>query len=165
MYLTVVGTVLLVPTDFSRSARDAMRLAARLAPSLEARLVLLHLAEIPAPLHEASMVRPLPGQELMPLGRLVREALLGELERYADELRATGVEVETRVEIGPPLESIARVAAELSPAMIIVGTREDSGEAHPVFGAIAEDVIRATARPVLTVPTRPRFEPPRVALA
>jgi nucleotide-binding universal stress UspA family protein len=157
--------MLLVPTDFSSSSRDAVRLAARLAASLEARLLLLHVAEIPPPLEETSMIRPLPDQEPMPLGRFMREACMGELERYADELRAMGIAVETCVEIGPPLESIARVARERSPAMIIVGTHEESGMPHPVFGAIAEDVIRATARPVLTVPKRTRIEEPMVALA
>lgn len=111
---------LLVPTDISSAARDAMPLAGRLARSLDARIVLLHVTVMPSGLDEATLIRPLPHMELVPAGQYVREAFLGELERYADSLRAEGLEVLARVELGDALASVARVAEELRPAVIVL---------------------------------------------
>ncbi|MCZ7677718.1 MAG: universal stress protein [Sandaracinaceae bacterium] len=147
-----MAAILLVATDFSSCARHAMRMAAQLAPSLDGELLLVHVTDLPPGLLETSEIRPMPDQPPIEAGRFVREASSGELERYADELRALGATVSTRVEIGDPVESILRVAAEVDPAMIVVGTHGRTGLAHLLIGSVAEKVMRRSKRPVLTVP-------------
>lgn len=131
-----------------------MRLAATLAPSLRARLVLLHVADMPPGLAETALIRPLPDQDPIPAGQFVREASRGELERYAAELRQGGVEVETRVELGDPVETIVQIASGLDVAMIVMGTHGRTGLARLLIGSVTEKVVRRVRRPVLTVPAR-----------
>jgi nucleotide-binding universal stress UspA family protein len=136
-----------------------MRLAAKLAPSLSAGIVLLHVTELPPGLTETMKIRPMPDLEPIEAGRFVREASLAELERYAKELRALGVSVETRVELGDAIDIILRAARELAPAMIVMGTHGRTGLAHLLIGSVAEKIMRLSHRPVLTVPAAPAEEP------
>ena len=143
---------LLLPTDFSQCARDAMKLAARIAPSLGADVLLLHVTQLPPGLVEGSEIRPMPDAEPVEVTRYIRDASLAELERYAEELRGGGLEVATRVELGDPVEDILAVAAEEDASMIVMGTHGRTGLAHLLIGSVAERVIRHSERPVLTVP-------------
>ncbi|HJL15286.1 MAG TPA: universal stress protein [Sandaracinaceae bacterium LLY-WYZ-13_1] len=145
-------TVLLVPTDFSSCARKAMRMAAQIAPSLHAELLLLHVTQIPPGLVEGSEIRPMPDQDPIDVGTFVREASLAELARYAEELRELDLEVKTRVELGDPVDRILEVASEQDAAMIVMGTHGRTGLAHLIIGSVAEKVMRKARKPVLTVP-------------
>ncbi len=111
-----------------------MRFAAKLAPSLDASLVLFHVAEIPPGLLETSEIRPMPDQELVQAGQFIRDASLAELERYADSLREAGVEVKTRVVIEDTVGAILEAADELDVAMIVMGTHGRTGLAHLLMG-------------------------------
>lgn len=146
------GACLLVPTDFSSCARRAMRMAAQIAPSLDARLVLLHVTHLPAGLVEGSEIRPMPDREPVEIGTFVRDASRAELERYAKELRDLGATVDLSVELGAPVRRILSVADELDCAMIVMGTHGRTGLAHLLIGSVAEKVMRQSRRPVLTVP-------------
>ena len=146
------GACLLVATDFSSCARSAMRMAAQIAPSLDAELVLLHVTHLPAGLVEGSEIRPMPDREPVEIGSFVRGATLAELERYAEELRPLGVAVSARVELGDPVRRILSMADELDCAMIVMGTHGRTGLAHLLIGSVAEKVMRQSRRPVLTVP-------------
>jgi nucleotide-binding universal stress UspA family protein len=153
--------VLLVPTDFSSCARKAMRLAAQIAPSMDADLLLLHVTQLPPGLVKGSEIRPMPDQDPIEVSDFVREASLAELARYADELRELGLDVSTRVEIGDPVEAILAVASELDAAMIVMGTHGRTGLAHLLIGSVAEKVMHKARKPVLTVPGRfPEDEDP-----
>lgn len=147
-------SVFLVPVDFSAVSRGGTERAADLAVALGADLVLLHVAQIPPGLDAGSRIRPLPDRDPVPAGEFVRDASMAELERHASELRRRGITVRSRVEIGEPVEVILRVAAEVDPAMIVIGTHGRSGIARVLLGSIAERILRMADRPVVTVPLR-----------
>ncbi len=98
------------------------------------------------------MIRPTPDLAPISAGQFIREAAQGELERYARELRESGVEVRTRVELGDPIDVILEVSGEIEPAMIVMGTQGRTGLAHFLIGSVAEKIMRKSDRPVLTVP-------------
>jgi nucleotide-binding universal stress UspA family protein len=52
---------------------------------------------------------------------------------------------------GPAAEDILRVAEEKNVDLIVMATHGRSGVRRLVLGSVTEKVIRATARPVLTV--------------
>jgi nucleotide-binding universal stress UspA family protein len=145
-------SVLLLPTDFSSCARKAMHLAARIAPSIGADVLLLHVTQLPLGLVEGSEIRPMPDQEPIEVTRFVRESSLAELERYAEGLRESGLSVDTRVELGDPVDVILGVADEIDPAMIVMGTHGRTGLSHLLIGSVAEKVMHEARRPILTVP-------------
>lgn len=129
-----------------------MRLAAQIAPSLEAGILLLHVTHLPPGLVEGSEIRPTPERAPVEIGQFIRDASLAELERYAGELRRLSLDVSTRVELGDPVSEILSTADEIDAAMIVMGTHGRTGLAHLLIGSVAEKVMRRSRRPVLTVP-------------
>jgi nucleotide-binding universal stress UspA family protein len=78
------------------------------------------------------------------------------LSRYADQVRAAGLECEVVVREGYPATVIEDVAQEWAADLIVIGTRGHTGLKHLLLGSIAERVVQKAPCPVLTV--KPRAE-------
>jgi nucleotide-binding universal stress UspA family protein len=141
---------ILAPTDFSDHSKQAIAYARQLAKLFGARLLLLHVVELP----------PFPIEGLPP-GRL-GGTILDDLERQAaDDLaqvlpQETEVEVERRVVTGVPYRKIVEVAAAEKVDLIVMATHGRTGLGHLIMGSVAERVVRTAPCPVLTM--RPRGE-------
>ncbi len=136
---------ILHPTDFSACAGHALELAASLARIRKARLVVLHVMAVP----------------LVEEKRGYRE----EMEQELEGLRVPGAltAVERRLEVGDPAAAILRVAGELEADLIVMGTHGRTGLDRLLMGSVAEQVLRETDCPVLTVKasaTRPKSGAP-----
>ena len=73
------------------------------------------------------------------------------LARYAEELTAKGLEVETVAREGYPATVIEEEAERQKADLIVIGTRGLSGLKHLLLGSIAERVVQRAPCPVLTV--------------
>lgn len=144
----------LVATDFSACARKALEFAAELGPPMDAELLLLHVTQLPLGLLESSEVHTVPSQPPIEAGAMMREASRAELDRYAEQVRQTGVSVRTQVEIGEPVKVILDVASQQGAELIVIGTHGRSGFAQLLLGSVAEKVVRRARCPVLIVPER-----------
>ena len=58
-----------------------------------------------------------------------------------------------RVEEDEPFQTISRVAAEIYPGLLVIGTHSRSGIAKILLGSVAEEVLRALEIDILVVPT------------
>jgi nucleotide-binding universal stress UspA family protein len=135
---------ILHPTDFSKSAQYAFRLACSLARDHGARLIVLHVA----------------GPEYADLYSGV--PVVQQLEEHARELeeklhrlkpRHFKLPVEHRLEKGIPADQILRVAQETNCDLIVMGTHGRTGLGRLLMGSVAEEVLRKSPCPVLTVKT------------
>ncbi|HHT9155858.1 MAG TPA: universal stress protein, partial [Candidatus Tripitaka sp. YC43] len=61
------------------------------------------------------------------------------------------VDVETIVSMGIPAIEIINAAKEKGVDLIVMGTHGRTGIAHVVIGSVAENVVRKSPCPVLTV--------------
>jgi nucleotide-binding universal stress UspA family protein len=136
---------ILVATDFSAHARNALEWAQWLATVFDARLILLHVIDIFS-LAEVGCVME-GGTD--PLGLLREQAA-----RYMSELKALVPNAETVVREASPRPAIVDAALELNCQMIVMGTHGRSGLAHLLLGSVAEYVVRSSKVPVLTVRMR-----------
>ena len=131
-------------TDFSDTAELALRQAVRFARRHGARLVLAHVIEgrpaSPIPLVASA-------EEAVP----IRDLVLARLEEASAPLRAEGVRVDLRVEMGAPGPELVAAAEAEAADLVVIGTRGLTGLAHLVTGSTAEHVVRRCPRPVLTV--------------
>jgi nucleotide-binding universal stress UspA family protein len=134
---------ILHPTDFSDYSDHAFRLACSLAHDYGARLVVLHVAELPV------MVG---GEGVLVLPRAVDlEPLREQLAQIEPE--DPRVDVERQIVVGEAAAEILRVAAEIKCDLIIMGTHGRRGLRRLVMGSVAEKVVRTAPCPVLTVKT------------
>ncbi len=136
---------ILVPTDFSDCADDALRLAQEIAGKFQGTITLLHVYQIPAyPLAEGTFVG---GPQVT--AEIVKD-ILAALEKAKQEA-GTAVPITTQIAEGVPYLEIARVAREGRYDLVVIGTHGRTGLRHLLLGSVAERVVRTAACPVLTV--------------
>jgi len=136
---------LLVPTDFGEHATAAVRFASLLARRFGASVALLHATEF-RPSSVPVAVDGTVVQTYADHDRLV----LGALER-AREQHLPGITTTLHVADGTPAAAILDHARRTAADMIVTGTRGRHGVARALFGSVAEEVMRGSEVPVLTV--------------
>lgn len=128
---------IVAPTDFSVCSMRALRYAERLARRFGAEIVLVHVD--PALL----------------LGSEVAETRQGvaqkELEDLVVLLATRGVQARAVVRAGAPAGEILTTAETEHADLIVMGTHGRTGIAHALIGSVAENVVRRSRCPVLTV--------------
>jgi nucleotide-binding universal stress UspA family protein len=139
---------ILHPTDFSPAANFAFQIACTLAKGYNARLILLHVVPASFLTNEG-----MPGLYLNPPA-VTQEPLQGRFSwpQPADP----NLCVEYRVaENDNASEGILRLAQEADCDLIVMGTRGRSGLKRLLMGGVAEEVLRKSLCPVLTVKAPP----------
>jgi nucleotide-binding universal stress UspA family protein len=145
---------ILVPTDFSACAEQALDYAIAFATRLRARVTLIHvISPVFWGAGEATVAPP--------------PTYFAELEAAAEQdieaalkhVRAAGLEGQTMVVHGFPFESILTAARDQGVDLIIMGTHGRTGLPHILIGSVAERVVRLAPCPVLvTRATMPAAE-------
>jgi nucleotide-binding universal stress UspA family protein len=148
---------ILFGADFSEGSREAFRAVSSLAVAGQTRLHVLHVIE-PHWVPE----EPVPyGQTLIEFydagGDVGRDAIL---QRRMREMYAPDVpiDVEYHLREGDPAAEILRMAGQLRPGLIVVGTHGRTGLSWLLAGSVATSVVRRARCPVLALhqPERPR---------
>ena len=150
-------TRILVPTDFSATADEALGYAFGLAQQFGASLQLLHVLEDPLLANGSSP------EAFFTEGPPVRTAMLEDArERLRHRAaREPNLPIETEVLFGHGARTIVDYATERGVDLIIMGTHGRTGFAHLFLGSIAEQIVRTAPCPVLTVrhPTARELRP------
>ena len=137
---------ILVPTDFSTAAEQALAYAIRLARTFNARLTLLHVIQ-PIPMGGVDMGVALPEAYLQE----VEEAAQGSMEEALARVTAAGLTAEQGVLYGVPFQEIVETAKARQVDLIIMGTQGRTGLMHVLLGSVAERVVRLAPCSVLVV--------------
>jgi nucleotide-binding universal stress UspA family protein len=142
---------IVVGTDGSDTAREAVRRAIELALELGARLQVVSAYEpvSDARLREESIVVP------KDLHWMInpREDVLATLEEAAGEIRAAGVEVEMFARQGDPADAILDVAEERDSDLIVVGNKGMTGAKRFLLGSVPNKVSHHAPCSVLIIRT------------
>jgi nucleotide-binding universal stress UspA family protein len=135
-------------TDFSPASRPAFRMALVLARPAGARLLLLHVLTPPTPFVGGWRRAPSSYLELL---QAARRQAHRRLASWLAQARAARVRVQARLVEGGPSEQIRKVSGRWHADLIVIGTHGRSGMRRFVMGSVAEQVVRRSLRPVLTV--------------
>lgn len=131
--------LLICGVDGSIGAREAARVACRLADALGAKLLLVHVGTV--------IVAP--GASRVPGGRAELTALARE---DAERVEAGAIGAELRVAIGSPVELLARTAAEEGATLLVVGSRGRGYLRAALMGSVSAGLCRSAPCPVVVVP-------------
>lgn len=137
---------ILVPTDMSDFANQAIRYAALLRERLGSRITLLYADEtyFPADVLE------------IPLGYYLEQApetktkLQEKLREYATA-QMPGAQVETLVVQDSPARAIVHTAREMKADLVVMGTHGRRGWRRALLGSVTETVLHEIDRPLITV--------------
>jgi nucleotide-binding universal stress UspA family protein len=142
---------IVVGTDGSETAREAVRQAIELAGRLEARL------------HVVSAYEPVPEARLREEGRQVpadlqwlvnpREDVDATLREAEGAARSAGVEVERYALQGDPADAILDVAEEQGAQLIVVGSKGMTGARRFLLGSVPNRVSHHAPCSVLIIRT------------
>lgn len=138
---------ILAPTDFSEYSKEAVAYAFELAQKFGAKLLLLHVIEMPAYPIEG-FVPPSIGSTL--IEDLERQAW-ADLAQVLPEAQNDKVALTRQVVVGIPYRKIVEVAAAEKADLIVMATHGRTGLGHLLIGSVAERVVRAAPCPVLTI--------------
>lgn len=143
---------LLVPTDFSICADDALSLADRIAQAggASARIILMHASELPAGMSAQTQVQPEPDRPAVAMGELMHLSATRRMQQQRDRLGIRSP-VELRVCLSSPLKAILDEVLASSVDAIVMGTHGRTGLDRLLLGSVAEHVVRAASVPVITV--------------
>lgn len=137
---------ILLPTDGSDHADEAVNCAVALAKKFGARLHVIHVIETPR-LQDYGAFFALPNilEELRKSG----EAILKETSKY---IRESGhQEIATDMPEGYPADEILEYSKQNKIDLIVMGTHGRRGFNRVVLGSISEEIVRRSPVPVLTV--------------
>ncbi len=140
---------IVVPTDFSEQADEALRRAGMLAGQFGAEVHLIHVLE-PVVFFETDLI------SVYPMGEIVDAMREGARKRLAKQADAVAFDVVTHLNeaLGDPSRAICDFAGELPADLIVVGRHGRQGVLdHMLIGSTAERVVRhAPCSVLVTMP-------------
>ena len=141
---------ILVATDFGPSSERALHLAVALAKQLHARLTLLHVWEPPPYAYGCRAL--ISREELLRPGR---EAAQRQLDTMLDVIRKDLPDARGLVRCGDAVGQIGAAILEERPDVVFMGTHGRHGIDRMLVGSVAEQTVRSSPVPVLTVAGAP----------
>ncbi len=144
---------ILVPTDFSPQAENALKVAAQIAKRNNSEIYLEHSLNLPTHINETAKKGPMP--ESLAFVRLAEE----KFEEILKKPYLAKVAVKTAVGHSEIYEDINQTVKEKDINLIVMGSHGASGFKQMFIGSNAEKVVRTASIPVLVIKNEhPNFE-------
>lgn len=143
---------ILVPTDFSSQAENALKIAAQLARRFDGEIFLLHMLELPM-----QLVQPVSGSAVSAGNNNLPEALFFmklAKKRFADLMKQPylkGIKVHETVEFHQAFEGIMEISQAHNCDLIVMGSHGSRGFQEIFIGSNTEKVVRNSTIPVLVI--------------
>jgi nucleotide-binding universal stress UspA family protein len=141
---------IVVGTDGSDTATQAVRQAIELAKAVGARIELVSAYE---PVTDARLHETIDVPEDLHWMLNPREDVEATLEQAAGEVRAAGVEVDVYARQGDPADAILDVAEERGSDLIVVGNKGMTGAKRFLLGSVPNKVSHHAPCSVLIIRT------------
>lgn len=150
---------ILVPTDFSESADNAIDFAIQSSKILPAKVTLLHSYEVNSSLYT----------DYMGVNKEFTSSLLNDADKNLVELserisETHHVKVDTLLSIESLQEAIAKTVKDKGIDLIVMGTLGASGLREKIWGSTTAAVITNTKIPVMAIPIEYHWQKPKKIL-
>lgn len=139
-------TKILVPTDFSRHADEALRYAVDLAAKLGATVHVVHAYEIPV-----LSIPDAPWVITSELVAAIEKASRVALDALVEKHGRANVTITSSLLPGDPRSQIEVATRESGADLLCMGTHGRRGLVRALLGSVAEHAVRTSVIPVLTV--------------
>lgn len=147
-------TTILVPLDFSDCAEGVAAAARARAQAERARLVFLHVIQIPRGIGADVLVQPDPGGPSLPLGEYMSAKATRDMNDFVRRAKDLGLQAEGRLLEGPVVDTILTVARDVGAGTIVMGTHDRHGVAKLMMGSVSEKVANKTELEVVRIPSQ-----------
>lgn len=145
---------ILVPTDFSSTAKRAAQFALKLAAQLKAERVILYNAYQSPPILTEPTIPVMPVMDIDTMKNISTQGM----SHFSDSIAADcpeGIKLEQRTEYGILSEDLTEVCKDLKVDLIVMGITGTSRVEEILIGSTATSVVKHTTLPVVVVPAMP----------
>lgn len=142
---------ILVPTDFSANANNALAYAVNLANSFGSPITLLHAYQVYST-----------AGSFISVESFMQEDAAKELLKIVKEIELqlkNGTTIDSKIVKGSTLDVIISVAEKQTFGLIVMGTQGASGLEEIFIGSTTNGVIKNTHVPVLAIPSHFKYRP------
>lgn len=137
---------ILVPTDFSEHAEDALKVAAQIARKHNSEIILLHMLELPSQMNDA-----ITGGASIPETMLFMKKANEMLDKATEKPYLQDISVTEILKMDKIIHGISQVSKENNIDLIIMGSHGSSGVEELLIGSNTEKVVRNSDIPVLVI--------------
>lgn len=151
---------IIVATDFSADAANAVQYAADMALATHAHLLLFHVCQLPLSYSEIPLVAD-PDEMFTAAENEVKE-----LKKYVEKQTNGRLYISTEVSMGFFFEELEAVCARVSPYVVVIGAQGKTALERVFFGSQAVHTMKELKWPVIAVPSGISFtEVKKIGLA
>lgn len=144
--------LIVVPTDFSPLADNALKYGMDLATAMGSSLMIVHVYQIPISYSEVPLIT-ISIEEL----KKASEERLSELKHNIETITAGKLVVYTESRLGDVADEINKITKTLQPFCVIMGSRGVTGAGRFFLGSNSLALITKTTTPVIVVPPGGKF--------
>jgi len=137
---------ILVPTDFSEHAEDALKVAAQIAKRNNSEIIILHMLELPHQANDAIL-----GGISIPESMLFMKKANEMLDEVSARPYLDRIEVTEIVKMDKPIHGITQISKDRDIDLIVMGSHGSSGVEELLIGSNTEKVVRNSEIPVLVI--------------
>ena len=138
---------IIVPTDFSPVATNALNFAADMAVAINASLLLFNAYQVPVSMTDVPVV--LVSAEEM---KKSSETRLEELKKAIEHITSGKIKVYSESKMGDVTEELENLCNHIKPFSVVMGTKGATGLERIVFGSNTLTAIKHLTWPVIVVP-------------
>lgn len=154
--------VLLIPTDFSENATNALEYATETANALGAQLIMLHVYNPPLAIQTG--LHAVLAEDTAKATKLAHDKLAIITKTINQEYPSLPCSFE--IVVGDPVSEILGLAKLRKVDMIVMGTQGASRVVNVIFGSNTASIIEKSECPVLCIPfSTPFKEPQKIVFA
>ena len=137
---------ILVPTDFSDHAENALKIAAEIAKKNNSEISLLHMLEIPNQMNDA-----ISGAASVPEVMLFIEKAQEKLHELKNNSYLEGIQITESIQFERAFEGILSFTKKRAVDLIVMGSHGVSGIEEILVGSNTEKIVRLSDIPVLVI--------------
>jgi nucleotide-binding universal stress UspA family protein len=145
LYFLIMKRIL-VPTDFSKQAEYALRVAAQIAKKNNSEIYLLHMLELPHQGNDA-----ISSGSAIPQIMFFKDMAINKLEALIDADFLEGINVSEIIQFEKAFDGIMEISKKNKVDLIVMGSHGASGYEEMFIGSNSEKVVRSSEVPVLVI--------------
>lgn len=137
---------IIIPTDFSPVATNAMNYGLDMAIAINASVLLFHVYGVPISMTEVPVM-------LISVEELEKnaEAQIAELKKDVEHIVSGKIKIQTETKLGDTIDELENCCDRVQPFAVVMGAKGSSG-IESIFGSTTLSAIRRLRWPVISIP-------------
>lgn len=145
---------IIVPTDFSEVADNAMNYAAALAADTHSRLLLFHVYQVPVSVTDTPIVL-ISVEDLQKEAETKIEALKNKLQQISSK----DLKIYAETKLGDTTDELENLCEKIKPFAVVMGTNGSTGLERVIFGSTTLSTVKHLTCPVIVIPSGKQYSP------